>query len=246
MRAGGLGLLGAVLGSFIATLVMRWPAGRSVMRGRSACDGCGRVLGPLELVPLLSGLALRGRCRTCRSAIAPLHARIEAAALLVGASAGLLVPGPQALTAAGFGWLLLALGALDATDFWLPDELTLTLALGGLASGGVGVMPPLGDRLIGGIGGFAALSAIGAAYRLVRGRAGLGGGDPKLLGAIGLWLGWRVLPAVLLLAALIGLGVAVVRRVRGVDVRLGDAMPLGTLLAIAAYPAEIAMLGLAT
>lgn len=243
LSAIGLGVLGAIFGSFIATLVVRWPAGRSVMRGRSACDGCGRALGPIELVPLVSGLVARGRCRTCAAPIDRVHGRVEALAALVGASAGMLLPVEQALAAAVFGWLLLALGALDARDFWLPDELTLALALGGLATGWLGVAPPLSDRLIGGVSGFAALSAVGAAYQLLRGRAGLGGGDPKLLGAIGLWLGWRLLPAVLLLAALIGLAVAGLRRLRGVEVRLGDAMPLGTLLAIAAYPAEIAMLG---
>ena len=77
----------------------------------------------------------------------------------------------------------------------------------GVTVGLLGMAPTLTDRLIGGLGGFAALWAIGAGYKLLRHREGLGGGDPKLLGAIGLWLGWQLLPAVLFLAALTGLGV---------------------------------------
>ena len=94
-----------------------------------------------------------------------------------------------------FGWLLLALAALDVAEFWLPDALTGALALAGLAS--IAVAPPdWPDRLIGGVAGFASLWLIGFAYRRLRGREGLGGGDPKLLGAIGLWVGWAMLPFV--------------------------------------------------
>lgn len=237
-----LAVLGAIFGSFIAVLVIRWPQGRSVLRGRSVCDGCGRTLAPGELIPLLSALALRGRCRTCGVAIDPRHWMIETAALLIGLAAGWLAPGLEGLAAAIFGWLLLALAALDLAEFWLPDELTLALALLGLATGALGLAPLLTERLIGGAVGFALLWAIGAGYKAARGREGLGGGDPKLFGAIGLWLGWRLLPVVLLLAALIGLGVAGFRLLTGRAVRGDDALPLGTLLAIAAYPAELAML----
>lgn len=237
-----LGLLGAIFGSFIAALVIRWPQGRSVLGGRSACDACGATLRAHELVPLLSALWQRGRCRHCGAAIGPRHWRIEAAALLIGLSAGWVAPGVEGLGAAVFGWLLLALAALDLAEFWLPDELNLALALTGMASAVLGLHPPLLDRLIGGAGGFALLWAIGAGYKAARGRDGLGGGDPKLFGAIGLWLGWRLLPVVLLLAALIGLGVAGFRLMTGRAVRADDALPLGTLLAIAAYPAELAML----
>ena len=82
---------------------------------------------------------------------------------------------------------------------------------------------PLLDRVIGGVAGFAALWLVAFGYRRLRGREGLGGGDAKLFGAIGLWLGWRALPAVLLVAALLGLGWAVARRMRS-----DDRLPLGT------------------
>lgn len=238
----GLGVLGAIIGSFVAALVIRWPQERSVLTGRSACDTCGAVLGPRDLVPLLSALASRGKCRHCGARIDPLHRWVELIAVLIGVSAALLVDREAAVAVAAFGWLLLALGALDWTEFWLPDALTLTLALAGVTSGLLGVAPDLTERLIGGLGGFGALWAVGSGYRLMRGRQGLGGGDPKLLGAIGLWIGWRMLPVVVTLAAMVGIGVVLFRMATGREVRGDDRLPFGVLLAIAAYPAEIAML----
>lgn len=238
-----LGLLGVIIGSFLATLVLRWPEDRSVMSGRSRCDSCGAVLRAVELVPLLSAVFLRGKCRRCAAPIDPRHWQIELAALGIGAAAGLAVPGLAAIAGAVFGWLLLALAALDIAELWLPDRLTATLALAGLATGPAGIAPPLADRLIGGLAGFGALWAIGFAYRHLRGREGLGGGDPKLLGAIGLWLGWQMLPAVLLIAALTGLGTVLFGMLTGRAARLDDRVPFGALLAIAAYPAWLLLLG---
>ena len=245
LSATGLAVLGAIFGSFIAALVIRWPEGRSVLRGRSACDACGVTLAPRDLVPLVSGMLAGGKCRTCHAPIDPIHWRIEAIALVIGATAGLLLPGGEALAAAVFGWILLALAALDVTEYWLPDALTATLALAGVAVGLLEIAPSLTDRAIGGVGGFAALWAIGAGYKLTRHREGLGGGDPKLLGAIGLWLGWQLLPAVLFLAALTGLGVVLFRLLTGRGATLADRLPLGTLMAIAAYPALLVMLMMA-
>lgn len=237
-----LAVLGAIFGSFIAALVIRWPQGRSVLAGRSHCDSCDTVLGPRDLVPLLSALASRGRCRHCNTAIDPIHWRIELAGLLIGLSAGLLTDEPAALALAVFGWLLLALAALDITDFWLPDRLTILLALAGLASGMLGIVPALEDRLIGAAVGFGGLWAVGAAYKAYRGREGLGGGDPKLLGAIGLWIGWQLLPVVLVLAGMAGLGVVLFWMLTGRGARLDDRLPFGALLAIAAYATALAML----
>lgn len=228
-----LGVLGAVFGSFIATVAVRWP--RPALAGRSACDGCGRTLSAAELVPLASWLAVRGRCRTCGAPIAPLHPAIEALGLAIGVAAGLAAPGWQGVAGAGFGWLLLASGAVDFVAFRLPNALTLALASGGLATGAAGMAPPLADRAIGGVAGFATLWLVAAVYRRVRGRHGLGGGDAKLFGAIGLWLGWRALPPTLLIACVLGLAVVVVWRLRGGAVSATDRLPLGTLLAVAAF-----------
>ncbi|WP_380786478.1 prepilin peptidase [Sphingomonas sp. R86521] len=236
----GLGVLGAIIGSFIAALVVRWSDDRSVMRGRSACDSCGATLRAWELVPLLSALVQRGRCRTCSAPIAPLHWRVELGALVIGAGAGWVVAGPAALAGAVFGWLLLALGTLDLIAFWLPDRLTGTLAATGVLTALAFEPSPI-DRAIGGGAGFGALWLIATLYRRVRGRDGMGGGDPKLFGAIGLWLGWQMLPAVLLIASMVGLGMVLAAHLRGRAVAADTALPLGTLLAIAAYPAWLFM-----
>ena len=241
-----LGLLGAVIGSFLATLVLRWPQDRSVLRGRSHCDACGVTLAARDLIPLLSAALSRGRCRRCHATIDPRHWHIELGCVVIGVVAGVAVPGPVGLAGAVFGWLLLALAALDIAEFWLPDALTATLALAGVATGVLGIDPPLLDRVIGGVGGFATLWTVGAAYKGLRHRDGLGGGDPKLLGAIGLWLGWRMLPVVVFLAALTGLAMVLAAMVRGRRPSLADRMPFGALLAIAAYPAWLFLLGSVT
>ena len=236
----GLALLGTIAGSFLATIAIRWPAERSILRGRSACDGCGRTLTAVELVPLLGWAMSRGRCRTCDARIDPRHPLFEIGCAAIGALCGLVAPGAAGAFGALFGWLLLTLAALDAAELWLPDPLVLALALLGLASVPFAA-PPLTDRLIGGAAGFASLWGIAAAYRGLRGREGLGGGDPKLFGAIGLWLGWRMLPAVLLIAALVGLALALWQRARGRDIAADTALPLGTFLAVAAFPAWVVL-----
>ncbi|EZP55325.1 prepilin peptidase [Sphingomonas sp. RIT328] len=238
-----LGGLGAIFGSFIAALVIRWPAGRSVLQGRSACDACERTLSPLELVPIVSFLAQRGRCRACGARIEPTHLWIELAAVAIGAAAGAVAPGWGGIAGATFGWLLLALAALDIVALWLPDRLTALLAAAGLASGLTDLPPGWTDRLIGGGAGYGALAAIAWGYKAWRGHDGMGGGDPKLFGAIGLWLGWRMLPAVLVIASLVGLGVALFARVTGRAIARDTALPFGALLGVAAYPAWLAMVG---
>ena len=174
------GIAGAIAGSFLATLILRWPKDRSVVRGRSACDGCGRVLSAIDLVPMLSALAQRGRCRTCGAAIDPLHGRVEAGCAIIGALALGLAPGLVGAGWALFGWLLLVLAVLDWRHFWLPDALTLPLAFLGLTVGLWVTDPMLTDRLIGAGAGYFSLLAVATGYRLMRGREGLGLGDAKL------------------------------------------------------------------
>ncbi len=239
-----LGVAGAIAGSFLSTIVVRWPADRSVLHGRSGCDGCGRTLAAWELVPIISALAAHGRCRNCGARINPRHTAFEFGCAGVGIVSAFTAPGLAGIAGAVFGWLLLTLAVLDADEFWLPHPLVAALALTGLASA-IWCQPPLIDRLIGGAGGFASLWFVAAGYRLARGREGLGGGDPKLFGAIGLWLGWRMLPAVLLLAGLIGLGFVLLQIIRGRAVAAQDALPFGTFLGLAAYPAWLVMVILA-
>src|SRR5689334_18257082 len=138
----GLGVLGLVFGSFIATVAIRWPEGRSPFKGRSACDACGKGLAAGELVPVLSYLLQRGRCRGCGAAIRLSHLAIEAAGLAIGVAAGLAAPGPEGAAGAVFGWLLLALAALDLAAYWLPNLLTGALAGAALGAGLADLDPP--------------------------------------------------------------------------------------------------------
>jgi len=229
-------VLGAIVGSFLATILVRWPRGGSVVAGRSRCDGCGAALRAAELVPILSYFAARGRCRRCGARIDPRHALVEAAAGLVGLVAALAHPLPLAGATMVFGLMLLILAALDAEHQWLPDALTLPLIPLGLAAAWLGWGPPLLDRAVGAVAGGGLLWAIGRLYALVRGRAGMGGGDPKLLAGIGAWVGVLQLPLVLLGAGLVGLAAAAAMRARGQKVAATTRLPLGTLMALAAWP----------
>uniref|UniRef100_UPI0031CEC979 prepilin peptidase n=1 Tax=Sphingomonas sp. TaxID=28214 RepID=UPI0031CEC979 len=199
-----LAVLGLIFGSFIATVALRWPEGRSAMRGRSECDSCRKALRAHELVPLLSFALQRGRCRACGAKIHPGHAAIEVAAMLIGVSAGLVAPGWEGVAGAVFGWLLLTLAALDLIAFWLPNALTGLLALAGIVDG-IFFDPGWLDRIVGGVLGFGLLHLVAFTYRQIRGRDGLGGGDPKMFGGIGLWLGASMLAPVLLAASVTGL-----------------------------------------
>jgi len=231
------GLLGLVIGSFLATALIRWPKGEGAIAGRSRCDACGAVLGPLELVPVLSWLVRRGRCRKCGARIDMRHLAVELAAALIGLVAALAHPLPLALVTAALGWWLLLIAALDLQEQWLPDLLTVPLILLGLAAAWAGFGPPLGERLWGAGIGWAALEAIRWSYRLSRGREGLGGGDPKLFAAAGAWVGAWNLPVILLAAGLLGIAAVLAMLLRGQTVEAGTRLPLGTLIALALWPA---------
>lgn len=229
-------LIGAIFGSFIATLVLRWPAGRS-LAGRSRCDGCDAPLGSRDLVPLLSALWLRGRCRRCGVPIDRFHGRVELASALVGALALSVMPGVSGWLWALFGWLLLPLALLDARHMWLPDPLNALLAVVGLAFAGPLLGTALLDRWIGALAGGVILALVAWGWRRARGHDGMGGGDPKLVAAIGAWLGWQTLPLLLLLASLSGIGWALVTRREGDRPLASRRVPFGVFLCAAAFAA---------
>lgn len=231
----GLGL-GAIVGSFLTVILIRWPQGRSVLGGRSSCDSCGEVLGPAELVPILSYYLQRGRCRRCGAAIDSRHVAVEIAAAAIGLVATVAHPLPLALATALLGWWLLLIALIDLEHQWLPDKLTLPLLPAGWGVAWIGMGPALQDRLIGAAIGYLILWLVAVIYKRLRGWEGLGGGDPKLLAALGAWLGWQQLPIVLLGAGLLGLAAVLSQWVRGEKVTGTDRLPLGTLMAIAGWP----------
>lgn len=228
-----LSAVGLAVGSFLALASVRLPAGESFLGGRSRCRGCGRTLGARDLVPVLSWVAARGRCRGCDARIGWRYPAIEVAAGVIGGAAAFVAPDVgHALAGALLGWGLLLLAVLDVEHLWLPEPLTLGLVAAGLGATAWLTPGMFVDHLIGAAVGFGSLWLVGEAYRRVRGREGLGGGDARLLAAAGAWLGWAALPGVLLGAAGLGLVGAGVLAARG-RLEAGARLPFGGALAVA-------------
>ncbi len=230
-------LVAPIAGSFLGVLAMRLPEGRPVALARSACPACGTALAPRDLVPLLSYVALRGRCRYCRAPIGAAHPAIELAALLVAGSvlctatvraAGEAVSPAWLWSGCILGWGALALAWIDWRCFRLPDLLTLPLLLLGL--GACAVLDPaaLPSHATAAALGFLAFRALSWSYRRLRDRDGLGAGDAKLLAAGGAWLGPGDLPMLVLLGALATLMVALLHKGR---LDAGSPIPFGPGLA---------------
>ena len=222
------------VGSFLGVLIRRLPEGRPIAFARSRCEACGAVLSVSQLVPLASYILQRGRCRRCGSPISPFHLMIEGAAVLVAiwAVLGEADPALQWLDCA-LGWTLLTLGWIDFRYMWLPDVLTLPLLLAGLAFTLTVSPADATAHAAGAMVGYLSLRGIAWSYRMIRGREGIGGGDAKLLGAAGAWLGLADLPYVLLIAALLGFAMAACLAVQGRRLHAGMALPFGPCLALA-------------
>jgi len=225
-------LLAPFIGSFLGVLIRRWPAGRPVAYGRSCCDHCGAPLAPRDLVPLVSWLLARGRCRRCKAPIGEFYPLVELAALGVVVWAGTLDTEAALWLDCLLGWGLLTLAWIDAEHLLLPDILTLPLILFGLGAAWYLLWPPLVDAAAGAAVGYLSFRLLALAYRWLRGRDGLGAGDAKLLAAGGAWLGWQALGDVVLGAALAGILWFIATRRPGTDEPRSDEPP-------AAGPAEL-------
>ncbi len=177
---------------------------------RSACPGCGHRITALENIPLVSWLALRGKCSACGVRISVRYPIIELAAGAIGAYAawryGLSL---ASLGAMAFGWALLALTAIDLDTQLLPDDITLPLLWAGLLVNLGGTFAPLSSAVIGAVAGYTALWLVYWGFKLATGKEGMGFGDFKLLGAIGAWLGWQKLPMVILFSSVVGAAVGI-------------------------------------
>jgi leader peptidase (prepilin peptidase)/N-methyltransferase len=227
-----LGGTGLIVGSFLGLVSLRLPRGEGVVGGRSRCDGCGVPLAPWRLIPVASFLISRGRCADCGVDIPRRYPLIELAAAALGVWAALGQPTvPAAAVTALLGWQLLLIAVIDAEHFRLPDRLTLPLLVTGLAATlATDHTAPL-DAVIGAAVGFAGLWLLAFAYRRLRGREGLGDGDPVLLAAGGAWVGWIGLPSVLLWASAAGLSFVAARWLVGGKVSGGDRLAFGPCLA---------------
>lgn len=223
------------IGSFAATLGLRLCTDRDALLGRSACDHCAKPLGVRDLVPIGSFLWLRGRCRYCGGQIDPLHFAAELGALLVPLTAMLVVHGVELWFLCGLGWLLIAQTVADLRYLTLPDSLNLAILALGIAAVVTLAPTSLLDALIGAVAGFLVLVTVAFAYERLRGRAGLGLGDAKLLGALGAWTGWFGLPSTVLIAAVTAGIAALGFRLLGGRLTATTEIPFGPFLALGAW-----------
>jgi len=226
---------GPIVGSFIGLMTLRLPAHRPWALSRSACDACARPLGIADLIPLISYLLLRGRCRTCRAVIPPRYPLLEGGCLLIALWSALTQTGALIPTTALFGWTLLLIAVIDAEHLWLPDLLTLPLGFAGMILTVWLAEARPWTPLLGAAAGYGGLTIVAWLYQKSRGHEGLGGGDPRLLGAIGAWVGWQGLPSVLIWACLAGLSVAASQAIVRKQLSPGQQLPFGTFLAIGAW-----------
>lgn len=185
---------------------------------RSRCPGCNREIKAIENVPLLSWVFLKGKCSNCGARISLRYPVVE---LLGGLGAawsawhfGFTV---AALGAMLFVWSTIALAFIDQATGYLPDDLTIPLVWAGLLLNTLGTYVPLRDAVIGAAAGYVALWSIYWAYKLATGKEGMGYGDFKMTAAVGAFLGWKILPLVILLSSIVGLvfGVAQMLAARG-------------------------------
>jgi len=172
---------------------------------RSKCPSCGHGITALENIPVISWLSLRGKCSACGT---PISARYPLVEILGGVLAAFAIwkfgPTWQGLAACAFLWTLLALTFIDFDTQLLPDDITLPLLWAGLAVNLFGTFVPLREAVIGAIAGYLALWTVYWLFKLIRGKEGMGYGDFKLLAALGAWLGWQMLPLIILLSSVVG------------------------------------------
>jgi len=255
-----VGFVGLCVGSFLNVVIHRlplmmeaqWRAECAELNGEappasepynllkpdSRCPSCNAPIRAWQNIPVLSWLALRGRCYACR---APISIRYPAVELLTGALSVALALryGYSAALAAGliFMWALVALTFIDIDTQLLPDDITLPLVWAGLLVNLFGVFTDLRSAVIGAIAGYLVLWLVYWGFRLIAKKEGMGYGDFKLLAAIGAWTGWQVLPFVIVisagLGAVIGTATLLLSR-RGIDTRIpfGPYLALGGIVAL--------------
>jgi len=221
-------LFGLCVGSFLNVVIHRLPkmmerewraqcaelAGQpapqepplSLVAPRSRCPSCGHGITALENVPLLSWMVLRAKCSKCGAKISARYPLVELLAGIGAAySAWRFGPTMAALGATLFVWFTIALAFIDQQTGFLPDDLTLPLVWLGLITNLSGAFVPLRDAVIGAVVAYLFLWIINAAFKALRGMDGMGYGDFKLYAAVGAFLGWKLLPFVILLSSIVGL-----------------------------------------
>ncbi len=222
-------ILGLVVGSFLNVVIYRipvmlfkeWktacdemaanpptdlPEGRfNLAIPNSRCPHCDHKITPLQNIPVISYLFLKGACANCKKGISARYPSVE---LFTGIASvitfSLLGATPQAALALVLMWTLIALTMIDIDHQLLPDNITLPLMWLGLLCNYYGLFVDLPSAVIGAMAGYMSLWSVYWLFKLVTGKEGMGFGDFKLLAALGAWMGWQQLPVIILLSSFVG------------------------------------------
>ncbi len=251
----GFAVLGLLIGSFLNVVIHRLPimmqresenyvaiesgkepvhtAPYNLIVPRSACPHCQHQISALENIPVISYLMIGGKCRGCKAPISKRYPIIEA---ITGLLSGYMVwhfgSGIAGMGAVVFVWFLIAMTFIDTDTQLLPDDLTLPLMWGGLLINLYGTFTSLDNAVIGAIAGYLSLWSVYWTFKLVTGKEGMGYGDFKLLAALGAWMGWAMLPLIILLSSAVGAVIGISMMVLG-KLGKGKPIPFGPYLAIA-------------
>lgn len=254
------GILGLLVGSFLNVVIHRlpkimereWHLQCAELNGleptpatqynlvvpRSACPNCGHAISAIENIPVLSYLFLRGKCKGCGVAISVRYPIVEAISGLLSAYAAWHFGfGLAGIAAIVFVWAMIALTFIDFDTQLLPDDITLPLLWLGLLLNLNGAYTSLANSVVGAVTGYLVLWSVYWAFKLATGKEGMGFGDFKLLAAIGAWLGWTMLPLVILLSSVVGavVGIALIvftKHGRNIPIPFGPYLAGGGLIAL--------------
>lgn len=252
--------LGLMVGSFLNVVIHRlpkmmeqgWRQQCAELRGdtapaqptynlvvpRSACPHCNHAISAWENIPVFSYLWLRGKCKGCAARISPRYPIVEAiTGLLCAYAAWHFGFGVAAVGALLLIWALLALTGIDFDTQLLPDDITLPLLWVGLLFNLFGTFTTLPDAVLGAVFGYLTLWSVYWLFKLVTGKEGMGYGDFKLLAALGAWLGWQMLPLIILLSSVVGavVGISlmvVLKQGRNIPIPFGPYLAGGGLIAL--------------
>lgn len=256
-----LALLGLLIGSFLNVVIHRMPLMMergwrlesadllgvtiadtpevTLSKPRSRCPACGRPIRWYENIPVASYFALGGKCSACKSPISMRYPAVEVLTAVLFAAVGLHFGAqPMTLLWCGFLAALVALAFIDLDTTFLPDDLTLPLMWAGIVSAALGWIPvSLAASVGGAVAGYLSLWFVFHAYRLIRGKEGMGAGDFKLLAALGAWMGWQAIPSIILLSSAVGavVGIALIvfkRHDREVPIPFGPYLAGGGVAAL--------------
>lgn len=251
---------GLIIGSFLNVVILRFPeqlknnwrresedflglpseAAENITLAAPAsrCPSCGVPIKPWHNIPVISYVFLRGKCTACSTAISIQYPLIE---LLCGLATAFIVYqfGLSLMTAYCllFTWVLIALTGIDYHEQLLPDQITLPLLWVGLFANLSATFVPINEAVIGALAGYLSMWSVFWIFKLVTGKEGMGYGDFKLLAALGAWMGWQMLPLIIILSTFVGalagiVGVIVKSKDRQVPIAFGPFLAMAGWIAL--------------